>query len=160
MSKTCGRCHEEKKFKEFGKRSKSKDGHQSYCKSCVRAYDRERYETTDRPQQVRALANQRKQELRALAASYLAAGCRDCGNSDYRVLQFDHRDPETKTANVSTMIRTGVSWDKIEAEILKCDVRCANCHAIRTAEQFGWWSHKIAMIEQGVSSFITATIRL
>jgi hypothetical protein len=27
----------------------------------------------------------------------------------------------------------------IEAEIAKCDVRCANCHRRRTCERAGWW---------------------
>jgi hypothetical protein len=61
----------------------------------------------------------------------LSSGCKDCGYNDHAVaLQFDHlRD---KRANVSNMIRSDYSWDQIKKEIDKCEVVCANCHAIRT----------------------------
>jgi hypothetical protein len=29
-------------------------------------------------------------------------------------------------------------WRRVLVEIEKCDVRCANCHRKRTAQQFGW----------------------
>lgn len=61
--------------------------------------------------------------------------CVDCGTTDIRVLQFDHRDGEQKFKNVGQL---KTSRGKLEAEVAKCDVRCANCHMIRTAEQFGW----------------------
>jgi len=65
----------------------------------------------------------------------LNGSCVDCGKTDYRVLQFDHRDAELKVANISQLI---ASRKKLEIEIAKCDLRCADCHMIRTAEQFGW----------------------
>jgi hypothetical protein len=57
--------------------------------------------------------------------------CKDCGETDYRVLVFDHlRD---KTANVSVFLTR--SWKKALAEAAKCEVVCSNCHAIRTYER-------------------------
>lgn len=58
--------------------------------------------------------------------------CVDCGNCDPRVLQFDHVRGEKKMP-VSNMARFYYSQDTIMNEIKKCDIRCANCHAIRTA---------------------------
>lgn len=55
-------------------------------------------------------------------------GCLICGQHDPRCLQFHHREPEHKEYSVSTMI--GFPWDRIQAEIDKCDVLCANCHMI------------------------------
>lgn len=64
----------------------------------------------------------------------LERGCMDCGYDKHpAALQFDHRPGEIKLGNVSQMFSK--AWDVIEAEIAKCDVVCANCHAVRTAER-------------------------
>ncbi len=59
-------------------------------------------------------------------------GCADCGyNESPYALQFDHILGEKK-ANVSNLIRSDYGWGAIKTEIDKCEVVCANCHAIRT----------------------------
>lgn len=58
--------------------------------------------------------------------------CENCGENDFRVLDFDHKDPKTKSFNVSDGIRRGYSFDKIKREIKKCRVLCANCHRRKT----------------------------
>ncbi len=58
--------------------------------------------------------------------------CVDCGNSDWRVLEFDHRDPKKKKFTISRKVSDGVSILTLSKEVAKCDVRCANCHRIRT----------------------------
>jgi hypothetical protein len=63
----------------------------------------------------------------------LTAGCMDCGfNARAVALDFDHRDGEHKQFNISTKRRARYSLMRLEAEIAKCDVVCANCHRIRT----------------------------
>jgi len=64
--------------------------------------------------------------------------CADCGGAfPYYVMDFDHRDDETKLFEVSTgMLSFGRA--KVLAEIAKCDVICANCHRIRSAIRGGW----------------------
>ncbi len=47
------------------------------------------------------------------------------------VMQFDHRDPAAKAFSVGRVI-TRWSWESILAEVAKCDLVCANCHAERT----------------------------
>ncbi len=64
--------------------------------------------------------------------------CVDCGETDIVVLEFDHRDRNTKVRAVANLIHDGASLDKLKSEIAKCDIRCANCHRRRTAKQFGW----------------------
>ena len=59
-------------------------------------------------------------------------GCTDCGyNESPYALQFDHIGDDKK-ASVSNLIRSDYSWSTIKTEILKCEVVCANCHAVRT----------------------------
>lgn len=68
---------------------------------------------------------------------YLATHpCVDCGNTDVRVLDFDHVRGE-KNNNVTTLAHTAGSLTRVIAEIDKCDVRCANCHRIATHERRG-----------------------
>jgi len=66
--------------------------------------------------------------------------CVDCNNSDPRVLEFDHVRGK-KEFNISDALRTNnwVNLEKLQNEIEKCDVRCANCHRIVTVERGGWY---------------------
>jgi hypothetical protein len=56
--------------------------------------------------------------------------CVDCSMTyPYYVMQFDHRGEDEKAFMLS---RTPGSIAKAKAEIAKCDLVCANCHASRT----------------------------
>lgn len=60
--------------------------------------------------------------------------CVDCGNSDVRVLEFDHVRGKKET-NVSNVIRNGWKLERLISEIEKCEIRCCNCHRIATIER-------------------------
>ena len=67
-------------------------------------------------------------KTRAYVDEYLASNpCVDCGEPDSIVLEFDHIVGE-KDGNISDMIHKGFSMARIQKEISKCEVRCANCH--------------------------------
>jgi len=53
--------------------------------------------------------------------------CSKCGENHPACLQFHHRDPEQKLANISFAVRNW-SLKKLKEEIAKCDVLCSNCH--------------------------------
>jgi hypothetical protein len=58
--------------------------------------------------------------------------CTDCGTRyPFYVMHFDHRPDAPKLFNVGTGVDR-VGWDMLRAEVAKCDVVCANCHAMRT----------------------------
>ena len=61
--------------------------------------------------------------------------CVDCGISDPVVLEFDHVRGD-KEINISDALLRGWSYSRILSEIEKCEVRCANCHRLRTHIQF------------------------
>jgi hypothetical protein len=67
--------------------------------------------------------------------------CVDCGQSDIRVLDFDHIRGK-KINNISHMVRRGnTKWKIVEDEIAKCEVRCANCHRKRTLGEPLWFTN-------------------
>lgn len=74
----------------------------------------------------------RRQEHRNKAIEYLGGKCKDCGNTDNRVLVFDHITDD-KECNVPTLF--GKKWERIKKELDKCELVCANCHLIRTVSR-------------------------
>jgi hypothetical protein len=80
-------------------------------------------------------ARKRAAKWRLAQIHKLAQGCADCGyNTNAYALQFDHVHGEKKQA-VSDLIRSDYGWNTIKEEMSKCEVVCANCHAIRTKER-------------------------
>lgn len=73
---------------------------------------------------------------KALISDYkVERGCLDCGfDSHPEALDFDHRPSTEKKFNIGNRGWT-VSEATLLAEIEKCDVLCANCHRIRTADR-------------------------
>lgn len=68
-----------------------------------------------------------------------AASCQDCRLADPMVLQFDHRPGEIKVKDIAWFISSGSALRHLAEELLKCDVRCANCHRRSTATDRGWF---------------------
>lgn len=102
---------------------------QSWCRECFSAFNRQNYVENRTRDIARVRRNQKiaVDRARQLLRAYLTEHpCVDCGEMDTRVLEFDHlRD---KSGDVSRMVSSGLSWDRILFEIAKCEVRCANCH--------------------------------
>lgn len=57
--------------------------------------------------------------------------CIDCGNTDVRVLEFDHVRG-IKEGNICHSVRNAWSIERLKTEIEKCEIRCCNCHRIVT----------------------------
>ncbi|MBR5939451.1 hypothetical protein IKZ77_02785 [Candidatus Saccharibacteria bacterium] len=54
--------------------------------------------------------------------------CAKCGENRGYVLDFHHKDPATKEATIARMTSNKYTLDKLEKELEKCIVLCANCH--------------------------------
>lgn len=88
--------------------SKKKSGHTKLkCNSCC--------------------TNATRTKIKDKINEYKSQGCSICG---YRkcisAIQFHHINPEEKEFEISSSLCR--SWDKIEKEIAKCILVCANCH--------------------------------
>lgn len=80
--------------------------------------------------------------------------CVNCGESDVRVLDFDHKDPKIKNFGIGDAVfRAGLTVDVLEAEIALCDVRCANCHRKKTGS---WRAVSVEVLEGILESKIRA----
>lgn len=139
VTRVCARCHSEKPIEAFPIKDKTRGTRRAYCLPCCREYGREHYQR-NKPyylaKNVSARVRQRRSN-RDLAYEYLLAHpCVDCGEADPVVLDFDHVDPGTKLWTVGKMLSRQAT-PAIEREIEKCEVRCGNCHRMRTAKQFG-----------------------
>jgi len=55
-----------------------------------------------------------------------------CGESDIRLLEFDHNDPAQKSTEVIRIVNAGYSWERVLVEIEKCTIRCVRCHRLKT----------------------------
>jgi hypothetical protein len=74
----------------------------------------------------------RKKLLSDLVKKIKSQPCKDCGK-EYPpyVMDLDHVSGK-KIDNVSSMVRRAVPYDVLLNELLKCEVRCANCHRLIT----------------------------
>jgi len=141
LLRLCARCRVAKPLGEFGLKNPARGWYSSYCRHCTRLRSKAHYQKNFASYiaRTRARATIDRARNRAYVAEYLTTHpCIDCGESDPVVLEFDHRDPRTKRENVGRLIHNS-TLSAVQAEIEKCDVRCGNCHRIRTANQFGWY---------------------
>lgn len=80
-------------------------------------------------------ARKRAAKWRLAQMIKLEQGCVDCGyKKNAYALQFDHVGNDKKSG-VSDLICRDYGWATIMKEIEKCEIVCANCHAIRTKER-------------------------
>lgn len=127
--KTCPKCERVLQESSFSWRNKKAGTRQSWCKDCTRIRDAKSYSEGRRRgskiEQARAIRKRNQDYVFAILCN---SSCTDCGNTDPRVLEFDHlRD---KVFNVAQM--QSYSLKRVQEEIDKCEVVCANCHKIRT----------------------------
>ena len=113
-TKLCPKCQTTKSTQEFYSDPKRKDGLYGYCKQC---FD--------------SINEARRDALKSKAIIYKGSKCQRCKipypETPSCVFDFHHRDPSTKI-DWTGIRRWG--WQRIQQEIDKCDLLCANCHRI------------------------------
>lgn len=119
MMKSCNCCFEMKPYGEFHSNGYHPSGSKKYkptCKKCELEATYERY-------------------VGIIKAFFGALACKKCGYDEhFAALQLHHRDPKEKEYSISRM--RNYSEEKIIAELGKCDILCANCHALVHAKRY------------------------
>ena len=147
--KFCCRCRKLRPLDDFTFKDQAKGTLHGYCRVCHAEWNHQHYLRNKATYVATARRNNaayQARNMRRIVEFLIAHPCVDCGERDPVVLDFDHRDPASKTVEVGSLLRYAGSWAALEREIAKCEVRCANCHRRRTAQQFGW--RKVALTER------------
>lgn len=145
MKKLCKKCGESKSESDYYlSRSKTTN----VCKECTKKGVQKRY-YENREEILKSLRDDKKKNpkkwntwkenkrvRRTEVARALKEGkpCTDCGGIfHFAAMDFDHVDPNSKGYNANNGISLlSLNKKKIEEELTKCEIVCANCHRVRT----------------------------
>ena len=139
-TRICSQCQEPKDIEDFPLRNQFTQRRQSYCNECRSKMGKNWYENNKDYQ--KANAKKHMTEYRETAKEYvfnylLTHPCVECGESNPVVLEFHHLSGKDKA--IAELTHAGVSIAKIQEELAKCQVLCANCHRKLTASERGWF---------------------
>jgi len=125
--KKCTNCKEEKSEEHFAWKNKAKGLRQNKCKICYSAYNRTYYHSGEKhKQKARVRANIEKTAQKYRAWKDLQS-CNECDESAAECLDLHHLDPTKKDFSLSGSYQM-YTWERIQKELHKCVVLCANCH--------------------------------
>jgi len=119
-TKTCSTCLQEKPISEFYAQPGHKYGVMSLCKECFNKFCAERW---------------KQRKIRYI--KQFGGKCQSCGleltDNNYCVFDFHHTDPQEKEY-MWTKLRL-FSDSRIQEELAKCILLCANCHRMAHHDQ-------------------------
>ena len=82
----------------------------------------------DRAEYLKKAVADRRRKLKEMAIDYGGGKCQVCGyDKCKRALSFHHKDYKQKDFGLSARGLTR-AWEKIQKELDKCVLVCANCH--------------------------------
>lgn len=132
--KICVICKSNLDVSSFNKNKNKKDGLQVHCKECSKQRSKNHY--LNNKAKYYSKSKERKKLIALYLIDKLKSGCVSCPEKDIVVLDFDHLSD--KKFGISTMLKHGFSLSKIDEELSKCQILCANCHRRKTAKDFNW----------------------
>lgn len=120
-TKVCTSCNQKLSISKFKKRGgRQANTYHSMCNRCL-------YVRYTRPGV--------EEKTKEIHDYQIEKGCVDCGYKSHpAALEFDHLVGTEKKFNIGEEIGNR-SREALWEEIAKCDVVCANCHAIRTSNR-------------------------
>lgn len=123
-TKQCSKCKQILPVENFRWKNKSKNLRHSQCKQCQSQQEKIHYQ--ERKNQVIENTFSYKERNLEYIKQRKSCGCQKCGEQRFYLLDFHHINKEEKNHNINEM-RTA-SLERLENEINKCVVLCANCH--------------------------------
>jgi hypothetical protein len=134
LCESCGKSFEAKRPAKYCSTSCQERSrpHRTFAPEQVKAWREQRLANPAYRARINRQTNERATAIRRWLDAYkVENGCVDCGYRDHpHALHFDHATDD-KTINVCE----AKSIAQAQREIAKCDVRCANCHAIKTHDR-------------------------
>ena len=141
--KMCSKCRQEKNLTDFNKNGKRLS---SWCKSCTSQH----YKDNKQKHRATMIAweEKRNKQLRDIAVQRLSKGCVDCGQNNILTLEFDHREGKSnRDHSIARLMNARCSPERLIEELEKTEVRCANCHRIKTSYET-WNSWRIQYLTE------------
>lgn len=134
----CAACKEAaKKWRRTPEQKRRRALYEARPEVCAarKEYTRQRWKNPSVRKKLREKIVKKLARLSSLVNQIkLERGCYDCGySSDAAALQFDHVRG-IKVAPIAALVHD-LNEKKLAEEIAKCEVRCANCHLMRTQER-------------------------
>ncbi len=147
--KYCRKCQKESRVKSITYEKKKKESYEEkkddvgdgfkLCKYCLTEKPITDFEHPITGEEIlrcqecrgRLLKNatkHRKKIVEHFVSLKINTSCIDCGETDIRILEFDHKDPKDKTCIV--LLAHSIKMMDIEAG--KCEIRCRMCHRIKS----------------------------
>jgi hypothetical protein len=127
MEKQCNKCKCVLDSSHFSKNKAKKDGLNSYCRRCQKAYKDAHYNNNKKYYTDRN-AKHREVVKKFILDYKKNRTCERCPENFPQCLHFHHLDPSLKEFNISVGIHERKSLIKIKEEMDKCILLCANCH--------------------------------
>lgn len=105
-----------------------------------RAYQR-KWKRENREKIIRSERKRRMRNKQHMIKRKMEFGCSQCSYNEHpAALDFDHIDPSKKTKGISQLANGTGSIKKLDAEMDKCIVLCANCHRVKSAKDLGYYN--------------------
>lgn len=139
--KVCSLCKKFKEIKYYNKSASKSDGLNNGCRDCMNDLARNNWNNPQKREHYMRNHNKRRRSYIKRNCEYVwnflqENPCVDCGEDNIVMLEFDHI--YDKQANISEMTNWGAALKTLKEEMSKCEVRCANCHRLKTAKDFNW----------------------
>jgi len=139
--KVCGKCNQNLDESCFVKKkyASGKYGLSWQCKECNKRYQKEHYSNNKKYYLQKSKARDIKIRKWFYETILSNSKCVDCGiDGPPEILDFDHIE-DNKFKSISQLVTESYGKESILKELKKCVCRCANCHRIKTAKDFGWY---------------------